>query len=447
MNFLKTKLKRKTALGIVVCLITAASFLSPARAAFIQDTGVGGPSGQPGQSFWLKFSQSVNAPGMDITSWTGWPLLSIIAHTVAIIGGYPDESGNVPLASVKNSLIGGLAWVINTTYQQPISSTEYLAYLSRNFHLVTPAYAQGRGWDFLRPVLDIWIVMRNIAYVFFVVVFVAIGFMIMFRTKIDPQTVATIQSSLPKIIVSLILVTFSYAIAGLVVDLAFLLNGLINSIFFNPGGPILTNLAIFGIPILTTVNVDVIISRFWSALTAGGVINLLSLSLTAIFSLVVIVAAFRLFLGLLAKYVTLILSVLLAPFAFLAGALPGQGAVGTWFRMILSSAFAFPAVYLVLNLALYLMTLGQPGQPQYTEIPPFTLDYFPAPTAPPVVGAPPPLPTASRLIGLGVFLAATRIPEFIDSLFKAEKPAAITAVTPELQATLRRIPIIGGLAG
>ena len=49
----------------------------------------------------------------------------------------------------------------------------------------------------------------------------------MFRAKINPQTVVTIQSAIPKAVVALILVTFSYAIAGLMIDLMYLLIGLI----------------------------------------------------------------------------------------------------------------------------------------------------------------------------------------------------------------------------
>lgn len=43
----------------------------------------------------------------------------------------------------------------------------------------------------------------------------------MFRVKISPQTVITIQNLLPKIIFALILITFSYAIAGFLMDLMY----------------------------------------------------------------------------------------------------------------------------------------------------------------------------------------------------------------------------------
>ena len=53
----------------------------------------------------------------------------------------------------------------------------------------------------------------------------------MFRMKINPQNVATFQSAIPKIVTTLILITFAYAIAGFMIDLMFVLFNLIPSVF------------------------------------------------------------------------------------------------------------------------------------------------------------------------------------------------------------------------
>jgi hypothetical protein len=58
-------------------------------------------------------------------------------------------------------------------------------------------------------------------YLLFVVVFVVIGIAIMFRVRIDPRTVMTIQNQIPKIIIGILLVTFSFAIAGFLIDLMY----------------------------------------------------------------------------------------------------------------------------------------------------------------------------------------------------------------------------------
>ena len=45
--------------------------------------------------------------------------------------------------------------------------------------------------------------------------------MIMFRVKINPQTVVSLQTMIPKLVTTLILITFSFAIAGLVIDMIY----------------------------------------------------------------------------------------------------------------------------------------------------------------------------------------------------------------------------------
>jgi len=61
------------------------------------------------------------------------------------------------------------------------------------------------------------------------------AFMIMFRVRISPQTVITVQSALPKIIFTLILITFSYAIAGFLIDLMYVVIGIFSFIVTQGG--------------------------------------------------------------------------------------------------------------------------------------------------------------------------------------------------------------------
>ena len=134
---------------------------------------------------------------------------------------------------------GALAGMSNTIAMlyraQPVSGVQFFAYEFQKFNPVQPTFAQDPapigeiGYDALIPVQRLWRVFRNLSYVSFVIVFVIIGFMIMLRAHISPQAVATIQDSIPRLVVALILVTFSYAIAGLMIDLMFLfLNIVIN---------------------------------------------------------------------------------------------------------------------------------------------------------------------------------------------------------------------------
>ncbi len=122
---------------------------------------------------------------------------------------------------------------------RPASGTEYLANIyKKGVRLGEPAYAQvlGSGAEVISPVYRIWQVMRNISYLFFILIFVVVGFMIMFRSKLNPQTVISVQNALPGLVTALIFVTFSYFIAGLIIDMAFVLSQAIGVLFLSTLG-------------------------------------------------------------------------------------------------------------------------------------------------------------------------------------------------------------------
>ena len=101
---------------------------------------------------------------------------------------------------------------------------------------ISKTYAtEGFGFAAIRPYANLWKIFRDVAYMFLVIVLVAIGFMIMFRMKMNPQTVISIENALPRIVVALILVTFSFAIAGLLIDLMYVVIVLIISLLSNGG--------------------------------------------------------------------------------------------------------------------------------------------------------------------------------------------------------------------
>ncbi|HXS14723.1 MAG TPA: hypothetical protein VN711_01220 [Candidatus Saccharimonadales bacterium] len=146
--------------------------------------------------------------------------------------GYNQTTGKLGYTDNSQGLNGMLADGISATFTKPITSGEYLSYLSSNFGLTKNAYAaNATGFDQLSPLMNIWIAMRNVAYLLFVLIFVAIGFAIMIRAKIDPRTVMSIENQIPKLIIALILITFSFAIAGLVIDFMWVMVYVIINLF------------------------------------------------------------------------------------------------------------------------------------------------------------------------------------------------------------------------
>lgn len=106
----------------------------------------------------------------------------------------------------------------------PASGVYWISYNLNRTNLIPKTYAayEGIGMAALRPFINIWELFRNISYLILVLILISIGFMIMFRTKINPQTVITIENSLPKIVITLIFITLSFPIAGFLIDIMYL---------------------------------------------------------------------------------------------------------------------------------------------------------------------------------------------------------------------------------
>lgn len=151
-----------------------------------------------------------------------------------------DISSQSPIATINTSTSTSLLSLVFA--DRPLSGIGYIKDRVDNFAIVPVAHAQssspGFGFDSLLPIQPMWTATRNIAFGIFVIAAVVFSFMIMFRVKISPQVAITVQSAIPKLIIALLLVTFSYAIAGLLVDLMYVVIGIFSTIMpqFLPGG-------------------------------------------------------------------------------------------------------------------------------------------------------------------------------------------------------------------
>ncbi|MCL4365691.1 hypothetical protein M1437_00500 [Patescibacteria group bacterium] len=149
----------------------------------------------------------------------------------------------VPVLSQVNlsgGTLGAVTGVIGALYQNPpVRTADYLASMGKDLGLVKEAHAQvvGSGQDVLHPILSLWQASRNIAYVLMIIIFLIIGLMVMFRNRINPQTVITAQAALPGLVVGLIMITFSYFFAGLVADTAFIGTNIVGYYFSTAHNP------------------------------------------------------------------------------------------------------------------------------------------------------------------------------------------------------------------
>lgn len=264
-------------------------------------------------------------------------------------------------------------------YIPPATGSEYIAYVKESIQNpfgATPAYAQGLGFSSLRPVLNLWRLFRNLAYFFFVILFLIVGIMIALR-KEGGKTAITIQQALPKMVVSLLLITFSYAIAGFMIELMYLAIYLMIGVFSTPNSidnqlawsnlsQIAFQRSIFenGANLFTSVanNVasnfaEMVADIMGSLQQSDAISDVVGIGAGLIMFLVIAVALlvnlFRIFFGLLKAYAGLFFSVIFAPIQLLIGAMPGQNTFGAWIQGILSNLLVFPTVIFFILIANY----------------------------------------------------------------------------------------------
>jgi len=142
------------------------------------------------------------------------------------------EDGDI---NYNKSILGFMSNIIILPFKAPPASGVYWAYSGlQNAGLISKSYAaEGIGFAAISPFMNLWKIFRDLSYMLLVLVLIGIGFMIMFRMKINPQTIISVENSLPKIVVSLILITFSFAIAGFLIDLMYIIIAISISLLSN----------------------------------------------------------------------------------------------------------------------------------------------------------------------------------------------------------------------
>lgn len=308
------------------------------------------------------------------------------------------ENGGGAITVAQNLIVG--------TFNFPTSSTHYVQYLASDFGISKNTYAQentGEGFEKIEPLISVWLPFRNLVYILFVIAFMLIGFGIVFRFKIDPKTVMTIQNSIPKIIITLVLVTFSFAIAGFLIDVMYLLMYILYELFASIEGTRLGDLSpgnvqsstpfgalgayggIDGLSFHAASSVGDIIDPIVKELLAklipgssggawynpmtyanravswagGEIVGALATGITLlIFFIALLSALFRLWFVLLRSYLFIIIDIVVAPIWIVGSLIPGSPlSAGTWFKHIFKYLAVFPVTFFMFLLGATLVQI------------------------------------------------------------------------------------------
>lgn len=287
-----------------------------------------------------------------------------------------------------------IAMATIVTQERSISGIDYIktSIAKLNASEVLAQGTEGTGYRGLSTVRSLWSAARDVTYVLMVLVIIVMSFMIMFKMKLSSQTVVSVQSSIWSVFKALILITFSYAIAGFAIDLMYITMAII-SIIFTQTGVLVTNtgqnatLTIYkalneGPSIVGAIPTGLLgffsgyLNTFLTVytfiiLTPGSdilnnIATVMSISTSALLStlaaIILSIILFFMFLKtmwiMIKTFVSILLLTITGPFRILIGtAFPGTGGFGEWFKSLVTHLAVYPVIG-VLFLMSYIFLSG-----------------------------------------------------------------------------------------
>lgn len=369
---------------------------------------------------------------------------------------YPEISASNLPPIMKHGVMG-MAELQLVSMFNAYPRVDVIAHLSNEW---VPGYEEtqsvyaGGYEDLQRTGIDsLWSLTRDIAYLGFVVIMIAIGFMIMFRSKIGGQTMVTVGNSIPRVVVSLILVTFSFAIIGLIIDVAGVLMGVVASVLdlsnaVNPMDVFQMLRGVFG---LQSVGWFGGALAFGAAGIAIAIISVLSLATgpmyvaTLFMNIILLIilgiitfGIIKLWFVLVKSYFALLINVVVAPLAILVGAFPGNQIVtSNLFKSALRNALVFPLAFTIVNLP-YALDINQISLN-------FPSTFFPQNVIQQAVLN---VNVGRLMIAVAKIMAiyvAAQSPIFLKSVIPAAAPKSGVDAAAAIKQSFVKMPVIGGL--
>lgn len=319
-----------------------------------------------------------------------------IKTLLKLVSESPKEGTGAKRTSLENNVLGDIF-----LQDRPLSAISYVRGVSRNLRIIPEAKAQTSGFGFtaLSAIQPIWSASRNAAYGVLVFAILIMSFMIMFRVKINPQTVISVQSAIPRVAIALLLITFSYAIAGLMVDLMYIVIGflalILSSAYKSLGaafpliGADLSPSGLFSYMINGPFNTGVMgsviifviyfsVGSLLALLASGGILGTLAIGALAgtalvlsagwvfiigailflILLVVVLIMIIRIVWMLTKAFAFVLLLTIVAPLQIALGiVVPGIG-FGSWLKSLMSNLSVFPTTGFFIGLAFLFLSAG-----------------------------------------------------------------------------------------
>lgn len=401
----------------------------------------------------------------------------------------------------KCLVVSGAGTAVSSTvgamYQsKPYDTGTYIAKIQEKLNPIKSVEAQTStvvpsGRVILSVIASIHSAIMNMIFILYIFVFIIIAFAIMMRQKLSGSTYVTVMNTIPRIIISLILVAFSYPIAAAVIDIGYLsmnilYDAAVNTVTWNIDGNATSTVAnytgdkfgpdkaefvksiapnsrsmnvfqLFGVATLAdsgfvpgsdgaidlaninlgnsglgtlVSNLGNMFSNFVEGAANSRDSTAVGWIVIWIISIAALFAIFKLFFALLKEFLNILFYPLAAPIMFAMYALPGNDKmISNWFKNYAGSVFSFVAVY---GLFLIITMLGHGVVlNEGNSWNPFLLGFVNAPS----VGA------LSSLIGYGLFIISPQIPEMVKKAIGSSGGGMdkyVDSIKKETQAAAKR---------
>lgn len=381
-----------------------------------------------------------------------------------------------------NPPTSAVVWAYDQYYR--IKNQELLAVYAQSSSN-SSFYFPGLGYNLLMPMLGLWQWSRNTVYLFYVVIVIFLAAVILFRQRLGGQAFITLSNSLPSLVLSLVLVTFSYPIAGFFVDLIFIgsnvaqgllitspgapgfefmnnkhlgLKGQVNDdiYYLQPDDPYVSIWAIWGTSkaeifpddciadpdkpcmsnILPSMDENVGVLSFVGKVLDVGETVVSGLAgtpfgnsmLNLILGIIALMSMVRLFFALLKNYVILILSPVYLPWMFLLAAIPSKtkSSITNALKPLAAASLSFVAVYVLFLIMIIIGRSAEINSALFKDIGQFTF-------VPPLLGynadstAVLDQTVTRSIIIFILYLGAPTIPGMINELFQVPNSSQLAS--------------------
>ncbi len=248
-----------------------------------------------------------------------------VDQTAKLPGGYVQSGGSLAYFSGQLTEFNKQPLPLNLAYYVE-RQVEDVPFVGAAYAQITPSTAANYRGPLLGITFELWRIVRDAAYGFIALVMIVTGVMIMTRKKISAQAMVTVQYAIPRIVIALFLITFSYAIGATFASIGYALRGSAVEIVHQLAGTSTAEVSGFGI--LAVASTFIIL-----AATGGPGVAIMILSALGFLASLLIYIAIQI--KILMIYLKIIVKTIGAPFTFAIGAIPGNESKTTeWFKEI-----------------------------------------------------------------------------------------------------------------